>query len=271
MGMGKRKASVLEKYGFEDLSKVEIESVIVSVFGMEGTGKTSFALTAPKPIALIDFDMGLKRAKKTGLGKDVALYKSFPVGDVDDFQDKVKAIKFFSDTYKKFLTMYKDVCESGEVRTVVFDTATAAWQLLQLSMFGRAEKILPLQYTGLYKRYEKLVEVARQNDVNLVLVHGAKYEYETILNPKTGKPIIDKFTQEPKTRKTDVLARQGNGRTGFLVDIEVGTSQEKGEYRGEIVKACDHGDLVGDVFIGDDINFAEIVAECTGTETERWQ
>src|SRR3972149_9171372 len=51
-------ASVLEKAGFTDIIEPRSNSMVCTISGMEGTGKTHWSLTAPKPLLYMGTDFG---------------------------------------------------------------------------------------------------------------------------------------------------------------------------------------------------------------------
>lgn len=219
--------------------------LIISLSGPEKTGKTHFALTAPGPIALIDFDTGLE-------------------GVVHRFKDKHVFVSEYrmgmtltADTYlptwEKMKKDYATALGSKNIRTVVIDTATEAWELCRLRFFGKLTQVMPHHYSAPNAEYRELIRAAFSSDKNVILLHKVKAEY---VNDKT----------------TGKMVRAGFNDTGFLVQMNLRTSYNTDDGFITTVKDCRQNmDIAGLDLMGDMNNFPVLgTLVFPGTSVEEW-
>ena len=218
------KIAELKKLGFEEVGDETPKSLVISVYGLEKTGKTSLALGAPKPIAVFNFDQGLLRARKPK--KMDGVMSTTVLVPPEATEDSPLYSKLWADFNQKVRT----VLQGQLAKTVVIDTASAAWDLLRMSTLGKLSGVKPHHYTYPNGVWKGLIQVMRTSGVNVILLHRAGYAYET-LKGSNGKAILDK-SGNTTSEKTDRVERKGHNETGFDVDIEVGMYALDGKRRG---------------------------------------
>lgn len=277
----------LEKFGFERAKKEPPKRVVMSIFGQEGTGKNTFAFTMPKPIALIDMEMGFDRAK---LGeedeRDWLIKKTIFVSPA------LETAKEYADKWQEFLKVYDAVLKSG-VPSIVVDTASAVWELLRLAQFGKLTQVMPIQYNQIKPTYKALLQKARKEGTsNVMLIHRAQDEYASVLDPKTNKPVKNPRGDDALSAPTGALKRNGYGDTGYEVDVELAMYMEGGVRQGskkkwsrtrgnvgedavwgcEVLKSGFGVDgMVGERFEGEGIcTFPFVMGQLTGVDDGRW-
>uniref|UniRef100_A0A6M3LHJ6 Putative ATPase domain containing protein n=1 Tax=viral metagenome TaxID=1070528 RepID=A0A6M3LHJ6_9ZZZZ len=120
-----------------------IPRLLLSLDGDEGTGKTTFALTAPGPLVYMDFNGGgdgiiqtVQDEKEILLPGDGEPY-ILPdlLGDTPEaVRDAAAPVK------RRFVQDFIAACDDPNIRSVVVDTGTEANQVFRLSSMGKIGK-----------------------------------------------------------------------------------------------------------------------------------
>ena len=209
--------------------------LILSDEGLEGSGKTHFAFTAPGPIAYFIFDVGhegvvdkfvdtkdiygfdYRLQIRPALGRDGR--ESEVIGEAVELRDR------FDRDFKTVLTQY---------RTVVIDTASELWALYRMAEFGRVAKIPPALYEAVNTKFRELLRLGYEHNANLILLHKLKARWEN--NEKTGE-----------------LERAGFGDIGYLTQINLRSVAERIEGGGvefskTVLKCRPNADVLGNVY-----------------------
>lgn len=170
------KATVVS--GFEKVKVGERKKrMVVAVEGREKDGKTSFAISAPAPIAIFNLDTGLE-----GVIEKVAYEKEIIQCEVD-YRDATNAnewVKMWEHVKKSYYNAL-----NSNVRTIVMDTASEMWELVRLARFGKLTQVMPHHYGPVNTEFRDLIRAVYKTDKNLVLLHKLKEEY--INDKKTGR------------------------------------------------------------------------------------
>lgn len=185
---------------------------VVSVWGSEKKGKTHFAFDFPEPVRMCSFDLRHQEALEWFLlheEKDIKVV-SFPLGEEFDRESWPQLLLDFRDTYH---AMLEEVAPHGG--TVVLDTATQVWQLVQavnleavkakrLALAQRAKpattadevQLYPYDYQTANLMMGGLLRRVRQYPtVNAVFVHRCKDEY--VRADRTGRIVFAGFGETP--------------------------------------------------------------------------
>jgi hypothetical protein len=188
--------------------------LIMAIDGLEKQGKTHFALTAPKPCAILNFDIGLEGVVQKfddGKGYYPANYFAEAQANAQATADKANAV------WSQLMTDYQWALKN--CRTIVADTASETWETLRLARFGKLTQVMPHHYGPVNAEFRKLIRMAYDHDCNLILLHKLKSVYENKVNSQ-GKEVSNKIP--------GAFARQGMGDTGFLVQLNAVA------YRGDV-------------------------------------
>lgn len=198
--------------------------LVCSACAHEGGGKTTFGLTAPKPIALFMVDPNTEEiAKKEGLlgddgepvSSDLRLYRiGYPAvafGDKDEIKEQAEAIweRDFIEPMKALLN------DPGDVRTIQIDTATELRDLQLLKWFGKTAQIIKELYTGPNMELKGLYNSLGHSGLNVVLLHRLKDVYaDKEVRTRSGPDTV-------REKVPGVFERDGWNKTGFYVNTEV--------------------------------------------------
>ncbi len=180
--------------GFVAAKKAKVKRLVISIEGQEKDGKTTFALSAPGPIALIDMDTGLEGVVDKVIGEKKVWVREFDYRDAIEVNGAVNQDKCL-EIWEEMRRAYLDALESTEVRSVVMDTATEAWELCRLARLGRLTSVKPHHYGPVNAEFRDLVKKAYKHDKNVVFVHKLKDEY--LKDVRTGKKEMAGFKDMP--------------------------------------------------------------------------
>lgn len=177
--------------GFKLADNTIKQRLICSVNGREKEGKTHFALTAPGPIALFNFDDGLEGVvQKFTDSKDIFVkrYHLHPDAGVDENT-------FWRNAWNEFIKDYYTALRSDQIRTIIIDTETDMNKLIRLKEFGRLDKILPHRYGPVNSEMTRLAQAPYAEDKNVIFLRRKKAEY--INDKATGNYIPAGFSELP--------------------------------------------------------------------------
>lgn len=219
--------------------------LIMSIQGAPGKGKTHLSLTAPAPIAYMNFDFGTEGVVDKPEFRDKEIHLADYHLDFPYTQPAAKAV------YDQFVTDYKAALGSTVARTLVIDTATEGWEVIRLAKLGKLQNIMPIMYAPVNREYQELIRKAYYSDVNLILIHKQKKSY--VNEQWDGK-----------------YERAGFADTGYLVQVEVEAYKEDGVYKVRVVKSRQNPGIEGQVI--DNPTFAKLgMAVFPDSKEEDWK
>ena len=216
---------------------------IVAVCGDEGTGKTTMALTFPKPLRHFDVDVGGYRRAAWRLAVEGVVSKSYPKpiqieklkGQTGTPSTRVvipKKVEGMKELWQAIVQDFVDACMDGEVATIVIDSSTLLWNICHQSHLQELqerqliqwrnrnprtpfdeneyrERLMPVEYGPANDKMRTILHTARSFQKNLVLTHYPTDEYGTVPDSK-GNMVEG---------KTGLKVLDGFKETGKLVDM----------------------------------------------------
>jgi len=249
--------------GFSRVTGEVQHRLVMSIQGVQKTGKTSFGLSAPGPIALINLDMGDEGVVHKFIEKK-AIYKN-------DYRTKHKMLKDdYVVLWEKLKDDYYTALDSPTLRTIIFDTATDGWELCRLARHGRLTNVIPRDYDQINFEFKSLVKEALNTNKNVIFVHHLKDEYVNVSTPKgimgrpTGSKIMAGFKKMPdvvqlvmETTTYDEKDENGYGRRVF---------------QARVLDSRHDPLLNGMDFVEDDFNFTTVAMAMFPDTTEKdWE
>ncbi len=221
---------------------------ITAIVGDEGTGKTTMALTFPRPVRHFDIDVGgFRRAAWRLEDTTDIVTKSYPMpiqagklmGQTTDASSRIhipKKVEGMKEMWQQIVQDFVEACQDTSVATIILDSSTLLWNInhkTELQMIQERqpakhmkdkpnipfdendyrERLQPVEYGPANDRMRQLLHTARSLQKNLVLVHYPTDEYGTVPDGKGGMV-------EGKTGKTIL---DGFKETVKLVDLVVWT------------------------------------------------
>jgi hypothetical protein len=223
-------------------------------YGPEKSGKNHFGLTAPGPIAIQSFDIGLEGVveKFVKAGKDIRAV-SYEFERNDCTQAAAQALR------DQFEEDYDIALQQG--RSVIWDTESELWELFRFAEFGENAQGVstdaPRNYVRLNSRFRDLVQRAYDSEANLQLIEKVKERWKT--NDK-GSPV-----------PSGQFEPTGFKESGYLVQANIRHSWDKENGFGLHIQNCRQNmAIAGESYYN--VEFAEI-AQLVFSESseEDWQ
>jgi len=226
--------------GFTRVNSQPKPRIILSIEGLDKSGKTNLAFTAPGPLGYLEFDIGAEGVVEKFQDDKVILSPKPYETRFDDGKQKQDATVELSRFERDFKSSL------SKLRTTVVDTASETWELLRLARHGKLTQVKPHHYVEANQEYRDFIRTAFENDSNLILLHKLK---STWMEGKDGK-----------SSKTGEYERAGFSETGFLVQMNVRCwRQEAVEgdlgFRCQILNSRHQPELAGMILENEQITF----------------
>jgi hypothetical protein len=243
--------------GFTEAKKTEkwVRRLVIAVEGRERTGKTTFGLSAPGPLAFFPLDPGREGVLEKSVKSKKILLPTTEKGEVEtfDYRDATSP-KDYERLWDKFKSLYYKALESKEVKSIVVDTATEAWELLRITRFGKLTQVQPYHYGPVNAEFRDMIKQIYKTDKNLILIHKVKNEY-----------VNDKRTGE--------MERAGFGDTGYLVQINLTLGWDFEEGFSMFIKDCRQNMVIAGTKVNEPMNTFPFLATQVypESELENWE
>lgn len=240
--------------------------LVINIDGLEGSGKTSLALTLAKigMIGYIDTDQSIDRAQRPEMPKGKKFQaRVIPIryrGGLDAAATKATCLPAWHTAKRESIAASADWAKGG----IVADTGTELWEILRLGAFGsltpqgRTDRL----YGPVNAEFRQwLRTIPRHNMKNLVVVNQLKDQY--------------KEKADGSSAKTGLFERVGFKELGYLADMTIRTSKKAGNFTAklEMCKLAPNGPMLeGSEFESEDGEFdlVHILSTVTGTEPSEW-
>src|SRR5262245_12225670 len=141
----------IEIKGFTTNIKSTVDlSLVIGLYGMQGSGKTRFCATAPDPIGVVPLD----RKSRYTMAKTMEELGKVVVMPEKDYIRHENPLAIAAMPPEKAMTYYKEhvraVMDAAfklnghpDIRTVVIDTGTQLWEDILFKNYGRNQRIMP--------------------------------------------------------------------------------------------------------------------------------
>lgn len=157
---------------------------IVEMAAWEGQGKTHRACEFPGPIVYLEIDTGTRGVVEKFVGGVVGAKKTIYKVNlrmglhvlnpaVKDEELAREALRVWT----QLTQVYYAALRSAEVRTIVFDTESKAWEILRLARFGKTTQVPPDLYNFVNSEMRGLLMDAANYDKNVILLRTLKEEW----------------------------------------------------------------------------------------------
>lgn len=247
--------------GWEDHAShpgITARGIHLDIVGMEGTGKSSLALTLAEfgSIAYVNIDQSIDRAKQPESKKERERVKRLDVvyaAGLGEEATRSSCVPAWSNTVKRV-----EEAAATFAAGVVMDTGTELWELNRLAAFGtltpkgRTDRL----YGPVNARQRNLFRLHRRHKKHLVTIHQYKDDYR-------DKP-------DGTSVKTGKMVRAGFKEMGYLADIVVECFFKDGEFGARYLVNKLAPYLQETEIDPDSLTFAEIITSSTGTELSAW-
>jgi hypothetical protein len=198
---------------------MKLPQLVVSLNALDGHGKTSALLTAPKPISLHHIDPNTRELVDKAIAaskiadEDVQLhevvYPATVFGSRDSIQKEAQA-----EWQDRFIEPLRTAIETKAIRTIGLDTATEFFDLLMMADHGKTIQILPELRTKTNYRFKGLLQALRRSGKHIVLLHRLRDVWESqMVEGRNG-------LEERRNKVDGMYEREGFNKTGYHVNVE---------------------------------------------------
>jgi len=168
----------------------------VMLYGERKTGKTTFALSAPKPMVVLDFELGIDGVEKRYIQDEDKITVHSLVSQA--VIDKRKNLTVAKEFWKEIQEIYNDALEDPGVASIVLDTGSSVWDACRHCYLAELKEkepsrvqLTPVEYTEPNRRMKNFIIQSRLHNKVLVITHHTKEEY--VKNEPTGNYTWDGF------------------------------------------------------------------------------
>lgn len=156
----------------------------LNLYGARKTGKTTFGLSCPTPLIVFDFEDGVSVVERQYI-PDPDGITVVPIAEPLLNLPRATKPKNAKKIWAELLTAYNKYMEDNTVKTIVFDTFTAVWELCRNAYLqdlnddtGKTRtSLLQIEYGEPNRRMKNLIVQGRLHKKLIVLVHHARNKY----------------------------------------------------------------------------------------------
>jgi hypothetical protein len=214
--------------------------LIMDLHGMERSGKTTFALTAPGPIAYMQLDPGgediVPKIRRQFPKKRLFLSKYYT--DIKPGLSVAEVEAIAAPVWLRFVQDFETALT--QFRTIVIDTSTELWELLRLAEFGKVGQVKAIHYGPVNAAFRRLLRIPYNTACNVIFIHKMKRTYlNDTWNGKHERAGFGGTSYEVQLQARTFW----DDEDGFQLEIE--DCRQRAELRGEIVPTpmCDFPNL----------------------------
>lgn len=235
-------------------------SVFLLAYGDTNSGRSTFALTAPGPIAYLH-----SAEKIEGIIQPFAREKEIRVYDFGGTVPPNASVKETSriadETWQNVKAAWVDAY--GWARTIVIDTETDLWELIRLAYFGDIKPSggrLELNWGPVNSDWKAMFRSFKgQDGTNLIVISQTEDEY--------------KESKKGFGTKTGNTVRKGQKSIPFMADVIVRTESDMmtQEFTSTIEKPWYGMHAMGLELEGEMSNFGQVMSMISGLEPKEWE
>ncbi len=216
---------VVRKPGFKKAVLKDAVRHVLTISGLEFSGKTRWGLTGPAPVYIHNFDLGLEGTidpfLKAGKDINIAEYPYEITGG--NRADHVAAWEQFRADFAFSLSQPEG--------TVVVDTATEAWELCRLARLGKLSNVQPFHYGPVNSEVRELVRSAYGSTMTTVFTQKLAPVY---LDDKRTRDYEAKgFNDMPYLAQSNLRAWREDTADGPLWHITVTKCRQRPDLVGQ--------------------------------------
>ena len=215
----------LEQAGWTKAAAVP-RRLVCSIEGLDKTGKSHLAMSAPGPIAYIALDIGTEGVVQK-CEKDYLLYKveqPKQLGSSSELMDK------FKDVWSDVQAQVASALKLGE-GTLVIDTFTEVYDICRLAHFGKMAQVEPHRYGVCYADMREIIRLANASQMNVILLPRMGPDF------KTGELMFQGWKQVPSAVQAVLRTQRSDTDSGPVFSAEVRTCRHKPEMMGKVLVA----------------------------------
>ena len=202
-----------------------MEPLVVSLVGEEKTGKSTFATTAPPPVAYAELDPGgldraiwrlndkakanihranfyvPQQADPTSLAtlrSTIQLKREGKIANRANLrQVQNGALVGMTELWYEFLSWYIEQLDDPAIRSIVIDSGSLLWDLCHQSHLQEIQSLSPgrtsltsFEYADPNTKMKGIIAAAQQTDKNLIFIHHTDNEYQDVIIDGKKESIV---------------------------------------------------------------------------------
>ena len=214
----------LKRDGWQSEAKAAPRRTIISIEGLDKTGKTHLALTAPEPIVYMDLDVGTEGVIEPFMAKKEALL--YQAEQPSKLGPSSELMNRFGDVWKDIQRQAAQALQL-EGGTLVIDTFTEAYEIARQAHNGKTAQVQPQQNGEAYADLKEICRVAYKSKMNLILLHQLGNEFNT------GELKYQGWKGVPGEVQTTIRTHRENTPDGPVFSAEVMACRPKMELMGK--------------------------------------
>lgn len=259
--------------GFTAEIKPRAASAVVSIAGLEGSGKTSWALTGPKPLLYQATDFGedgvIQKAEGQIIRPNRGGYKLDIPHELRAFVERKEteaerrqregmlAGWMHDNFYRPFHEDFVAGIKAG-VRTVVWDNAVDTWEYTRLSVYGREATNRSDLQAEANSKFREMVRLANVHGIVLIMINHLKPKWESYYAPDgavkwrmaAGEWEMQGFDKAPFLVTLSLWTKfipppTGEAVTDGNFELTVKKCRDRAEYVGQTFPALPFPELMG--------------------------
>ena len=202
----------LKNSGWQATAKLAPRRSIMSIEGLDKSGKSRLAMSAPEPIVYLDLDVGTEGVIEPMMAqREILLYQ---VEQPSKLGTQSQVMDRFSAVWQDIQARVSEALqlESG---TLVIDTFGEAYEICRLAHFGKLAQVQPHQYANCYKDLREICRVAYKSHMNCILLHKLGSNFHT------GELEFQGWKDVPFQVQTTLRTSRENSPTGPVFSAEV--------------------------------------------------
>lgn len=234
--------------GFRISDEEAKHRLILNVQGLEKTGKNHFSFTAPDPIALLSFDLGIEGVIEKFNKKKRIHVAEYELLAQPGVATEAEVEKEATKLWLRVVSDLRDALASTSIRSVICDTGSELWELKRLSEFGKMSANIQ-HYGPVNADFRRIVRLPFDTDKNCIMIHKMKDEWVRGADGKSGK--------------SGKLERAGMKDIGFLLQGNLQTWKTNidgggTEFHGTMLDCRQNPEINGMDFAGEMLHFGQI-------------
>jgi hypothetical protein len=256
-------------------SEFVAKKIFLGISGEEKCGKTHIAMSAPKPLYVIDMNEGLngviqKEVRRAGVGSIKVAHHPLPPFSENRDTLKTAAARVWNEMLKD----YTDALTTA--KSVLVDGGTELYKLARWAAFGgdknEGSRKGALDYDMINARMRGFYRLYYANKASLIVTHQVEDEWiqykkpdGTVASRKSGKLVNNGWNDFPFMAEVGIRVGKPDGKFGATIQFCRFAPEIEGNQLFDMVDPDTGQTLVAM------LNFPYVASMATGTPEEVWR
>ncbi|MBT9151109.1 MAG: hypothetical protein DDT40_01293 [candidate division WS2 bacterium] len=192
----------------------------LSIVGRMKRGKTTLALSAPRPLVVFDFELGVDKVEPRYVKDRDSISVISYIKEMTDVKTRKKTTAI--NLWHKILVDFNEALENKDVRTIVFDTFTGVWEIRRMAYLAELQQnepsrknLMPQEYFIPNTDMKMLITQALIHDKILITIQHIRDKYSADGKP-TGEEEPDGFKYTGDLMEVELWLNKGKDKEGIM-------------------------------------------------------